>query len=120
MTVYITVDYFGAARRDRPPCDGCTPPGGLTSGESSSRGVRQGLVSPIDLLQIDLAVLRVVGASGGMNLCTRCARGDRWHPRPQQESALGVVRAFFGVSCEFGADCAYPGLGWRCGHRRAR
>ena len=46
--------------------------------------------------------------------------GVRWHPRPQQESRLGVVRAFFGSPCEFGADCAYPGLGWRCGHWRAR
>lgn len=46
--------------------------------------------------------------------------GVRWHPRPQQESAWGVVRAFLGVPCEFGEDCAYPGLGWRCGHRRVR
>ena len=46
--------------------------------------------------------------------------GVRWHPRAQQESAWGIVRAFFGSPCEFCADCAYPGLGWRCGHRRAR
>jgi hypothetical protein len=46
--------------------------------------------------------------------------GVRWHPRPQQESACGVVRAFLGTPCEFGEDCAYPGLGWRCGHRRRR
>jgi hypothetical protein len=44
----------------------------------------------------------------------------RWHGRPQQESAWGIVRAFFGVPCECGADCSYPDLGWRCGHRRAR
>jgi len=46
--------------------------------------------------------------------------GVRWHPRPQQETPGGVVRAFHGAPCEFSADCAYPGLGWRCGHRRAR
>jgi len=46
--------------------------------------------------------------------------GVRLRMPPQQESACGVVRAFFGVPCEFGADCAYPGLGWRCGHLRAR
>jgi hypothetical protein len=44
----------------------------------------------------------------------------REHPAPQQDSARGIVRAFLGVPCEFGRDCAYPGLGWRCGHRRAR
>lgn len=38
---------------------------------------------------------------------------------PQQETWLGVLRAFLGTPCEFGDDCAYPGLGWRCGHRRA-
>jgi hypothetical protein len=46
-------------------------------------------------------------------------RGDRSHPAPQQETALGVVLAFLGWPCEFHGDCAYPGLGWRCGHRRA-
>lgn len=40
--------------------------------------------------------------------------GIRFHPRSQQESACGVVRAFLGE------HCAYPGLGWRRGHRRAR
>ena len=44
----------------------------------------------------------------------------RWHPLPQQEGAAGIVCAFIGVPCEFGRDCAYPGLGWRCGHRRAQ
>ena len=42
----------------------------------------------------------------------------RGHPAPQQEGAGGVLLAFLGVRCEFGDDCAYPGLGWRCGHRR--
>lgn len=46
--------------------------------------------------------------------------GVRWHPRPQQESARGIVRAFLGAPCEFGEDCAYPRLDWRCGHRRVR
>jgi hypothetical protein len=44
--------------------------------------------------------------------------GVPWHPRPQQESAVGIVLAFLGMPCEFGRDCAYPGLGWRCGHLR--
>lgn len=49
-------------------------------------------------------------------------RGDRasFHPAPQQETCWGIVGAFLGVPCEFGQDCAYPGLGWRCGHRRLR
>lgn len=51
---------------------------------------------------------------------TRELAGVRWHSRAQQESAWGIVRAFFGSPCEFGADCAYLGLGWRCGHRRGR
>jgi hypothetical protein len=46
-------------------------------------------------------------------------RGDRRHPAPQQETGWGIVQAFVGVPCFFGEDCAYPGLGWRCGHRRA-
>lgn len=44
----------------------------------------------------------------------------RWHPRSQQDTTWGIVCAFLGAPCEFGNDCAYPGLGWRCGHRRAR
>ena len=44
--------------------------------------------------------------------------GVRWHSRPQQERRLGILRAFLGAACEFGDDCAWPGLGWRCGHRR--
>ncbi len=52
----------------------------------------------------------------------------REHSTPQQEGARGVVLAFLGVRCEFddadGPDvyggCAYPGLGWRCGHLRRR
>ncbi len=49
-------------------------------------------------------------------------RGDRasFHPSPQQETRAGIMLRFFGWSCEFGRDCAYPGLGWRCGHWRAR
>ena len=47
-------------------------------------------------------------------------RGERasFHPASQQETRWGIVRAFLGVPCEFGSDCAYPGLGWRCGHLR--
>jgi len=60
VTVYVTVDYFGTARRDRPSCEGCTAPGD---------------VSKMDLLRATPAVLCVVGASGGMNLCTSCSRG---------------------------------------------
>jgi hypothetical protein len=47
-------------------------------------------------------------------------RRDRRYPAPQQEGSWGTVRAFFGVPCAFGDDCAYPGLGWRCGHRRVQ
>jgi hypothetical protein len=46
--------------------------------------------------------------------------GKRRYAAPQQESCWGIVRAFLGVPCEFGRDCAYPGLGWLCGHRRAQ
>ena len=46
--------------------------------------------------------------------------GPRVHLSPQQETRGGIVLAFLGVPCEFGDDCAYPGLGWRCGHRRRR
>jgi hypothetical protein len=53
--VYVTVDYFGAARRDRPPCDGCTPANDPLGGFEPS-------------------AMRVIGTSSGMNLCTRCAR----------------------------------------------
>ena len=56
--VYVTVDYFEAARRERPPCDGCTALGHLEQ--------------PVD--QREPAAMRVIGTSGGMNLCTRCAR----------------------------------------------
>jgi hypothetical protein len=47
-------------------------------------------------------------------------RGDRarFHPSSQQESRAGIVLRFLGWPCEFGRDCAYQGLGWRCGHRR--
>ena len=49
-------------------------------------------------------------------------RGDRAlsHLPPQQDTRRGIVLRFLGVPCEFGPDCAYPGLGWRCGHRRRR
>lgn len=43
--------------------------------------------------------------------------GTPFHPREQQESGVGIVLRFLGWPCEFGGDCAYPGLGWRCGHR---
>ena len=42
---------------------------------------------------------------------------DREHPAPQQEGACGILFRFIGRRCEFGRDCAYPGLGWRCGHQ---
>ena len=47
-------------------------------------------------------------------------RGDRasFHPSSQQETRGGIVLRFLGWPCEFGPDCAYQGLGWRCGHRR--
>ena len=61
----------------------------------------------------------IVGIRRVVDLVLELA-GVCWHPRPQQESTGGIVRAFLGVPCEFGEDCAYPGLGWRCGHRRAR
>jgi hypothetical protein len=52
-------------------------------------------------------------------------RGDRarFHPAPQQETRWGIVLRFLGWPCEFAtpdAGCAYPGLGWRCGHQRRR
>jgi hypothetical protein len=47
-------------------------------------------------------------------------RGDRRHPAPQQETRCGIVHAFLGFPCEFGEGCAYPDLGWRCGHLRQR
>lgn len=46
--------------------------------------------------------------------------GKPFHPRDQQESTWGIMLRFLGRPCEFGDDCAYPGLGWRCGHRGAR
>jgi hypothetical protein len=46
--------------------------------------------------------------------------GPRVHPSPQQEARRGIILVFLGWPCEFGGDCAYPGLGWRCGHRRSR
>jgi hypothetical protein len=47
-------------------------------------------------------------------------RGVRRQMPVQQESMRGIVCSFLGTPCEFGEDCAYPGLGWRCGHRRRR
>ena len=50
--------------------------------------------------------------------------GKPFHPRDQQESAWGIVLRFFGWPCECETSerggCTYPGLGWRCGHRRLR
>ena len=40
------------------------------------------------------------------------------HGRYQQQTLLEQVLALFGWPCEFGEDCAWPGLGYRCGHRR--
>lgn len=53
-------------------------------------------------------------------------RGDRarFHPTPQQETRGGIVLRFFGWPCECATaevgGCVYPGLGWRCGHRKRR
>lgn len=48
--------------------------------------------------------------------------GRPFHPRDQQESAWGIVLRFLGWPCECETEelggCTYPGLGWRCGHRR--
>jgi hypothetical protein len=50
--------------------------------------------------------------------------GKPFHPRVQQESAGGIVLRFLGWPCECETaeigGCTYPGLGWRCGHRRRR
>ena len=53
-------------------------------------------------------------------------RGERasFHPSSQQETHWGIVLRFLGWPCacetvEVGG-CVYPGLGWRCGHRRRR
>lgn len=53
-------------------------------------------------------------------------RGDRalFHPSAQQETHGGIVLRFLGWPCECETaeigGCVYPGLGWRCGHRRRR
>ena len=48
----------------------------------------------------------------------------RRHPSPQQESRWGIVLRFLGWPCDCETaevgGCVYPGLGWRCGHRRRR
>jgi hypothetical protein len=50
--------------------------------------------------------------------------GKPFHPRAQQESPWGIVLRFLGWPCECETaeigGCTYPGLGWRCGHRRRR
>ena len=43
----------------------------------------------------------------------------RGHARIQQQTKFEQVLALFGWPCEFGKNCAWPGLGFRCGHRRA-
>lgn len=53
-------------------------------------------------------------------------RGDRasFHPSSQQETRGGIMLRFLGWPCECETaeigGCVYPGLGWRCGHRRRR
>lgn len=53
-------------------------------------------------------------------------RGDRasFHPSTQQETRWGIVLRFLGWPCECETPevggCVYPGLGWRCGHRRRK
>ena len=48
----------------------------------------------------------------------------RRHTSPQQATRGGIALRFFGWPCEFRTEdfggCAWPGLGWRCGHRRMR
>jgi hypothetical protein len=48
----------------------------------------------------------------------------RRHTSTQQETRWGIVLRFFGWPCECETPevggCVYPGLGWRCGHRRFR
>lgn len=59
--VFVTVDYFGAARGEsHPPCEGCTPAGDFAPNDNH--------------LQANPSVMKVIGSSGGMHLCTRCAR----------------------------------------------
>lgn len=47
---------------------------------------------------------------------------DRRHTSTQQETRCGIVLRFLGWPCECETvevgGCVYPGLGWRCGHRR--
>jgi hypothetical protein len=44
------------------------------------------------------------------------------HTSTQQETRWGAVLRFLGWPCECETPdvggCVYPGLGWRCGHRR--
>ena len=44
------------------------------------------------------------------------------HTSAQQETGRGIVLRFLGWPCECETPevggCVYPGLGWRCGHRR--
>jgi hypothetical protein len=46
----------------------------------------------------------------------------RRHLSSQQETRWGIVLRFLGWPCECETPevggCVYPGLGWRCGHRR--
>ena len=46
----------------------------------------------------------------------------RLHTSAQQETGRGIVLRFLGWPCECETPevggCVYPGLGWRCGHRR--
>lgn len=48
----------------------------------------------------------------------------RRHTSTQQETRGGIVLRFLGWACECETinvgGCVYPGLGWRCGHRRRR
>ena len=61
--IYTTVDYYGDRAEDaRPLCQGCMPEGIATT-ESSSTAV----TVPVR------ARYRVVGASGDIDLCLRCA-----------------------------------------------
>ncbi len=64
-------------------------------------------------------VVGLVRELRGERPCNPYPAGPRIHPSSQQETRWGIVLRFLGVPCEFGEDCAYPGLGWRCGHRRA-
>jgi len=65
----------------------------------------------------------LVGRLAGLVQELRGVRAS-FHPSAQQETRRGIVLRFLGWPCECETaeigGCVYPGLGWRCGHRRQR